>query len=867
LNPKKQYDDASTGLLEIPLIIHRYQVLDAVYRSSEEVDDQLKTAFEEKLTDLYSNILEFQVRAVCQWSRHALHQYSRDVFKADGWAKLFKDIKDLDSDCKDIAQTMDASLFQIVLDKQSRHLRELISGWYCQHQKTPEELRDQVKQLIVTAETQRREQQSREDRDEEIRCHQAFGPSSYVGHKNRIPLRVPGTCKWFLDHPQFLSWKQDELSGLLWVSADPGCGKSVLARTLIDDGLLSDDLLSSSVRYFFFKDGSSEQQGAAKSISAILHQLFNDQPHLIQHALLKHRKDVKHVSGEFDNAWKILIDAATDSAAREIVCVLDALDECEATSRMLIIDSLKALYSDTEQIQSLRLKFLVTSRPYGDIQRRFRSLTKDFPTIHLQGEQESDAISREINLVTREDLVPKISDELDLSPTVKASLLDALLKVPNRTYLWLHLIGDEIRKTSGSTSAKELGKLVSSLPKSVDEAYDKILNRARDFALCRRLLHLVLAARRPLTIAEVNVAFHVNESMCSIPDLDLEADARFKERIRDLCGLFITIVNDEVFLIHQTAREYLVRLETCLDQKSIWKQSFSPEESENLIAKCCILCLRFAQFEMNNPFVIQTNETDTNLIRSPYDYKFENARRSYKAKSPVSVYGPTVFSINLPFYNYSSHFWLEHFLSTEALDEVALPLAIDLCDPTSKFFTQWMIVHFDSSHRSDDASFDTSLRQGLLTFSSLMVAVKLGWNWLVSKLLGDGTINVNHSNIYGQTALTLAASLGDTFTVRTLIAAGARVHNNSALHIAINNFDGEILRMLTECGANSNCRGELQISEKVSQANLIERHRNSHRKRIFRHHMARRLCSRLHCRCPAFAWPWSASRLKWPRCE
>jgi hypothetical protein len=592
LNPKKQYDDASTGLLEIPLIIHRYQVLDAVYRSSEEVDGQLKTAFEEKLTDLYSNILEFQVRAVCQSSRHVLHQYSRDVFKADGWAKLFKDIKDLDSDCKDIAQTMDASLFQIVLDKQSQHLQELISGWYSQHQKTLEELRDQVKKLIVNAEAQRREQQSREDRDEEIRCHQAFGPSSYVGHKNRIPLRVPGTCKWFLNHPQFLSWKQDELSGLLWVSADPGCGKSVLARTLIDEGLLSNDILTPSVCYFLFKDGSSEQQGAAKSISAILHQLFDDQPHLIRHALPAYRIDGQNVSNSFETTWSILKEAATDPAARKIVCVLDALDECDEDSLELIITSLKALYSDAEHTQALSVKFLVTSRPYEDIQRHFRSLTKYFPTIRLKGEQESDAISQEINLVIRECLVPKISVELDLSSAIEDSLLDTLLKVPNRTYLWLHLITDEIRKTSGSTSAKGLGKLLSSIPKSVDEAYDKILNRARDFALCRRLLHLVLAARRPLRVAEVNVAFHVNESMHSIPDLDLEVDARFKERIRDLCGLFITIVNDEVFLIHQTAREYLVRLETCMGQKSIWKQSFSPEESENLIATCCILIIR-----------------------------------------------------------------------------------------------------------------------------------------------------------------------------------------------------------------------------------------------------------------------------------
>jgi hypothetical protein len=816
LNPKTQYDDASTGLLEVPLIIHRYQVLDTVYRCSEEVDGQLKTAFEEKLTDLYCKILEFQVRAVCQWSRHSLHQYGRDVLKADGWAKSFKNIKDLDSTCKDIAQSMDAILFRIVLGKQSQHLQEMISGWYSQQQSALEELRDQMEQLNVNAEAQRREQQSREEQDREIKCHQAFGPSTYLSHKDRNPLRVPGTCKWFLDHPQFLKWKQDEHSGLLWVSADPGCGKSVLARTLIDEGLLSDDLLTPSLCYFFFKDGSPEQQGAARAISAILHQLFNDQPHLIHHALEYYRREGQHISSSFERTWTILKEAAADPAARQIVCVLDALDECEEDSRKLIIDSLKTLYSHAKHTQPLIVKFLVTSRPYEDIQRRFRSLTKYFPTIRLKGEQESEAISQEINLVLRERLVPEISVELDLCSAVEASLLDALLKVPNRTYLWLRLMTDDIRKTSGSTSAKGLGKLISSLPKSVDEAYDKILNRARDFALCRRLLHLVLAARRPLSTAEMNVAFHIKEGMRSTPDLDLEADARFKERIRDLCGLFITIVNDEVFLIHQTAREYLVQLETCSDQKSVWKQSFSPEESELIIAKCCILYLRFAEFEMDNPFLIQNDETSREPIWPRNGYKFEDVRRRYNAKlarSDSYIYEDfktaSVLSA-VPFFGYSSHFWLEHFLNKQALDEVDLALAIDLCDPRSRYFTRWMIVRFDLLPRPDDTLLDESI-QGLLTFSSLMVAVRFGWNWLVCKLLEDDTNEVNYSNIYDQTALNLAASLRNVFAVRILVAAGASVDNHSALQIATNNFDGEILKILTACGANLNCRSELQI--------------------------------------------------------
>jgi hypothetical protein len=127
---------------------------------------------------------------------------------------------------------------------------------------------------------------------------------------------------------------------------------------------------------------------------------------------------------------------------------------------MLIIDSLKVLYLDAGHAQNLGVKFLVTSRPYTDIQRRFRSLTKDFPTIRLKGEQELDAISQEINLVTQPHLIPDISVELDLSPVVETSLLDMLLKVPNRTYLWLHLIADKIRKTSGLLQRRNSANLL-----------------------------------------------------------------------------------------------------------------------------------------------------------------------------------------------------------------------------------------------------------------------------------------------------------------------------------------------------------------------------------------------------------------------
>jgi serine/threonine protein kinase len=63
--------------------------------------------------------------------------------------------------------------------------------------------------------------------------NQFFRTSQYERYKERNPARVKDTCQWFLQHSRYLYWRNSLTSRILWVSADPGCGKSVLARSLV----------------------------------------------------------------------------------------------------------------------------------------------------------------------------------------------------------------------------------------------------------------------------------------------------------------------------------------------------------------------------------------------------------------------------------------------------------------------------------------------------------------------------------------------------------------------------------------------------------------------------------------------------------
>lgn len=129
-------------------------------------------------------------------------------------------------------------------------------------------------------------------RDEE--CLQAFySQPSYRDTKDRIPKRVQGTCNWFLAQKAYQDWSVQP-GGVLLVSADPGCGKSVLSKHLIDFELPS-SIKDAFVCYFFFKD--QIQNTLALALCAILHQVFS-----IENDLL-----IKHAVPEFQNVRRSLM--------------------------------------------------------------------------------------------------------------------------------------------------------------------------------------------------------------------------------------------------------------------------------------------------------------------------------------------------------------------------------------------------------------------------------------------------------------------------------------------------------------------------------------------------------------------------------
>jgi predicted RNA-binding protein with PIN domain len=237
---------------------------------------------------------------------------------------------------------------------------------------------------------------------------------------------------------------------------------------------------------------------------------------------------------------------------------MDALDECGADDLRSLTGAIEKLYAPGAP--DANLKFLFTSRPYERIDRQFRPIHRSGPCIRLAGEDEEEAeqITAEIGLVIR-DRVQAISIEMDLEPDEEQFLGAELMSVENRTYLWVMLTLDVIRNSPTFTKGT-VRQALQNLPTSVETAYERILAHTTDAEKAKKLLQIILAAVRPLTLQEIAVALDLTSTHKTIADLQAEMEplARFRKTIRDLCGLVVTVVDSKVYLLHQTVKEFLI---------------------------------------------------------------------------------------------------------------------------------------------------------------------------------------------------------------------------------------------------------------------------------------------------------------------
>jgi hypothetical protein len=350
--------------------------------------------------------------------------------------------------------------------------------------------------------------------------------------------------------------------------------------------------------------------------------------------------------------------AGKDAETGPVIFVLDALDECTESDMKYLVSMLKRQFQG-HKTQLGKVRFLLTSRPYDNIVSEFQELVDTFPYIRIPGEDDSETIGQEVNCVIKYR-VNQLAKEKTLTAEIKDYLEQQLLKIPHRTYLWVYLMFDFL-KSQDFKKTKGIESPITSLPESVTQAYERILSKSKDHKMVRKTLCIVLAANRPLTLAETNVAMNTEISSRSVEDLDLEAEDDFKERLRSECELFISIYHKKVYFLHQTAREFLIpelsSPETILAPLH-WHGSISIHKAQSVLAEICSVYLTFL------------NSKDAILSTA-------NGKKNE-------------YIGNYIFVDYSAKNWATHFREARiSNDEAIIRAILKICNPDSKSYSVW----------------------------------------------------------------------------------------------------------------------------------------------------------------------------------
>jgi hypothetical protein len=672
-NDKDSRDSLFDGIKSTSNIVRRYAAIEKVYVWSSQ--SQAQDALQESILGVYGRTFEFEARALCQCHHNVAFQTFKNMFGGSSWKDVVQKISDADTTCTKLLPTLDA-------ESQSNHskqLSDILSAQTTQIEKSFQESNKLTESILEEVRAARNEQKYRQDQEDKRNFLSVLRTTDFEFSKNKNPEKSPRTCEWLLQHPEYQKWLKQASTPCLWLTADPGCGKSVLSRYLVDDFT---DITSgnATICYFFFKAGE-ENENPNKALCALLYQLFEHNEHLLKKSGIPEYQKGGSLANLFEPLWNLFVKTCRDPDAGQIICILDALDECAASHKRILATRFAEFCAGNPK--DINFRILITSRPETALQAAFNLGSKSkatFVRLTCESEMEMEAITKEINLVIDEEIqrFREAREQNGIYDDVHNILRQDIEKVDNRTYLWVSLVFPELHENA-YCEGFELLQIFKTLPRTVEAAYESILNRSTNAERARKLLSIILAAVRPLTLTELKIAFsidrkgnygkldenpEVNSSEAEFPVVG-PIERAFRESIRQYCGLFIRITESKVYLIHQTAQEFLLESQATKSTKlNGWKHSFKSVDIHLTLARSCIWYLKHPQFA------------------------------EIGVESGVTQSGINELISQHPFIEYSATHWTTHLNAVDAseVDEISAD-ATTLCSTDTGNFITWSRIY------------------------------------------------------------------------------------------------------------------------------------------------------------------------------
>ena len=258
-----------------------------------------------------------------------------------------------------------------------------------------------------------------------------------------------------------------------------GTGKSTISRT-VAQSFADRGLLGAS---FFFKRGERDRGNAALLFTTIAAQLVTKEPDLAPHVRAAIEDDPSVTSKALREQFEKLILKPLGNlkggtgGVKEVVVVIDALDECERDNDVRVIIH---LLSQAKALSSVSLKAFLTSRPELPIRLGFRNIEGKYQDLVLH-EIPKPIIEHDIAAFLDFELARIRNDHNALSPADQQLPLDwpgcqtaqALVEMAVPLFIFAATICRFIRE-SGCDPRQQLAQVLQYQSKTHQSEIDKL---------------------------------------------------------------------------------------------------------------------------------------------------------------------------------------------------------------------------------------------------------------------------------------------------------------------------------------------------------------------------------------------------------
>ncbi|CAG7954375.1 unnamed protein product [Penicillium salamii] len=387
-----------------------------------------------------------------------------------------------------------------------------------------------------------------------------------------------------------------EKKPILWLQGMAGTGKSTIARTaaaafrdgasLVRNGVLPDNVCLAGT--FFFDHKKNDCRDPRNVFPTLARQLVEVIPEIRDAVCnaISNNHDIQQRT--IREQWKYLIwqplSMLQSNLQDTFIIVIDALDECEVNTNHYEndLEVILELLSQMAQLQYVRIRVLITSRPEAEMQRHIENLSQDIHDHTLEkvklfsntGDREDDITQ----LVKHEMIAIKKRHPSLSQDWPGAEYLRTLVKQTEGLFIYAATVCRFLYDANERTIQSRLEKILSndfdgnSQGNNLDEMYTRILeiiltgekdNDEENSTLFRSIVGCIVVLSQPMSLEDLELLLP-----CTIRDL------------KDILGLLGSVievpqdVHGPVQLGHLSFRDFL------LDRSRCQNKLFSIDEKE-----------------------------------------------------------------------------------------------------------------------------------------------------------------------------------------------------------------------------------------------------------------------------------------------